>query len=221
MFFQDPELEPLVPYDLTPSMLEGSSGGSSGYSHSWKPAQLTINPALVQAWTGLMRFCSAINSAAKTNRRLPKAPLLNTMAAVMYRLLRMDNLDDSSVDEAIRLGLLAFSSHIFLRMRDVKPLYTRFPDAYRRCLLTVEFEERSSPLLLWLLMTGAISLFTPADHCWLLPRLRVNIEACGLHNWDELSHQTKDFPWIDILHDMPGRKVFESVFLWTNTAEVE
>lgn len=217
MFFQDPDLEPLVPYDLTPSMVEDSSGNR----HSWEPAQLNVNPALLQAWTVMMRFCSAINSAAKNNRRLPKETSLNTMAAVTYRLLHMDNLDDSSVDESIRLGLLAFSSHIFLRIQDVKPLYAYFPDAYRRCLSSVNFQKGTSPLLLWLLMIGAISFFTPADHCWVIPRLRANIEACGLHNWNQLRHQMKEFPWIDILHDLPGQKVLESVFSCTNTPKVE
>jgi hypothetical protein len=70
-------------------------------------------------------------------------------------------------------------------------------------------------------MIGAISLFTPADDCWLIPRLRASIEECGLHNPNELCHQMKGLPWIDILHDIPGQKLYESVFLWTNTPVVE
>lgn len=175
-----------------------------------KPAQLNINAELARAWTVMKRFCSSINSAAEHNRRLPKQTLLNTMAPVMYRLLNMNCLDPTSIDEAVRLGLLAFSSHIFLHWQGVKFPHTQFPKTYRSCLLNLKLPDESSPhILLWLLMVGAMALFAPAENAWLIPWVRVNIKLCGADNWSELRGQLKGFLWIDILHDKPGQAVFD------------
>jgi hypothetical protein len=209
MFFKDPSSEPLVPYDLASSAAEEPESSESELH--WKPVQLNINTDLARAWRVMKRFCSAINSAAEHNRRLPKETLLNAMASVMYRLLRMNSFDPTSVDEAVRLGLLAFSSHIFLRWQDVKLPHTYFPQTYRSCLLNLKLPDAlSSQILLWLLMVGAMSLFTPADDAWLIPWVRVNIELCGARNWSELRAQLKGFPWIDILHDKLGQAIFDS-----------
>ncbi|KAK9261203.1 hypothetical protein V1519DRAFT_446154, partial [Lipomyces tetrasporus] len=40
---------------------------------------------------------------------------------------------------AIRLGLLAFSSSIFLQWRDVRLSYVHFPATYRDCLVNSKF----------------------------------------------------------------------------------
>ena len=213
MFFKDPSLEPLVPYDLASG--EPESLESKTY---WKRTRLNINADLAQAWTAMKRFCSAINSAAEHNRQLPKETLRDTMAAIMYRLLRMNSFDSTSIDEAIRLGLLAFSHHIFLRWRDLKPPQTYFPDTYRTCLLNLKLPDTSSSqILLWLLMVGSLSFFTPADDAWLIPWIRVNVELCGAHDWIGLRSQLKEFPWIDILHDNPGQAIFDSTMLSENS----
>jgi hypothetical protein len=60
------------------------------------------------------RFCWLMNLAAENKQRLPPEALLQIMASIMYRLLDM-KFEIGSPDEAIRLGLLAFSSNIFLQ----------------------------------------------------------------------------------------------------------
>ena len=126
----------------------------------------------------------------------------------------MNSLDPTSIDEPVRLGLLVFSSHIFLNWQDVKPPYTYLPHTYRNRLLNLKLPSTVPPqILLWLLMIGYLSIFTTADDAWLMPLVRVNIELCEAHNWSELRGQLKAFPWIDILHNKPGRAIFDAAVL--------
>ena len=205
MFFNDPS-EPLIPYDPTTLVVKEPKSSATKL-----PVELGIDADLVQAWTSLKRFCLTINSAAEHKRQLPKETLLNAMASVMYRLLGMKSFDSTSIDEAVRLGLLLFSSHIFLNWQGVKPRHTYLPHRYRSCLLSLKLPGALPPeTFVWLLMVGSIAVFTPADDAWLLPWLQGNIELCGAHDWTELHGRLKAFPWIDFLHDKTGQEIFDA-----------
>lgn len=197
-----------MPYDLTTLVAEERETEAAT-----KPVHLTSND-LAEAWGFLKRFCSTINSATVHNRQLPKETLLNAMASVMYRLVRMNTFDSTSLDEAVRLGLLVFSSHIFLNWQDVRPKHTYLPDTYRSCLLNLKQPSRLPPqTLVWLLMVGSLSVFAPADDAWLVPWLRGNIDLCEAQDWNGMHEQLKQFPWIDTLHDKPGRAIFDAAVL--------
>lgn len=195
-----------MPYDLTPPIAETSSGIGTPS----QPVASSISSDLQQAWTAMEKFCLSINCAARHNRRLPKEILLTNMGSVMYRIVRM-KCEPSSVDEAIRLGLLAFSSHIFLRVQDVPIPHTYFPNLYRDCLLGLPSGAIPPLSLVWLLMVGGISLFTAADDHWFLPWLRSCLDTLEANHWDELRDRMKRFLWIEVLHDKPGRAIFDTV----------
>lgn len=208
VFFENPTLEPLIPYDLTPLITETSPGVGA----SLQPVASSICCTdLQQAWTAMIRFCSVINYATKRGRRLPKEVLLTTMGSVMYRVVRVKN-ELNPVDETIRLGLLAFSSHVFLRVRNIPSPHTYLPNIYRDRLLSLPPGQIPLLSLVWLLMVGSISLFTPADDHWLLSWLRVCLTALEVNNWDELQDKLKGLLWINALHDKPGKFIFDTVY---------
>jgi hypothetical protein len=64
--------------------------------------------------------------------------------------------------------------------------------------------------MLWLLMVGAISAFTPSEDVWLKECLRKHIDRCQLKSWTEVRNVCKSFMWIDILLDGPGKGIFDS-----------
>lgn len=199
-------------YGLAPFGAETPDASTTKYC--LEPIQLDIDTDLTQAWASLNRFSSMINSAAEQKRQLPKDVLLNTMAPVMYRLLRMNNFGLMSINEAVRLGLLAFSSHIFLSWQDVKIPLSYISHSYRSCLLNPKLPGILPPMLfLWLLVVGSLSIFTTADDIWLMPLIRVNIDLCKSLNWDELRAELRTFPWIDILHNKPGQAIFDAAML--------
>ena len=206
VFCRDPASEYLLRYDL--ASLGADAPESVATQRSVQCFYRLISVDLAEAWKFLRRFCSAINAAAEHKRQLPKETLLHAMAAVMYRLLDL-RFCHGSIDEAVRLGLLLFSSHIFLNFRDIKPPRTYLSDTYRDCVLHIEPPGRLSPLiLLWLLLVGSLSTFTAADDVWLMPWMRINIELCQASHWSELRGMLKTCPWIDALHDAPGRNMF-------------
>ncbi|RDW84448.1 hypothetical protein BP6252_02038 [Coleophoma cylindrospora] len=180
------------------------------YHHTEFPD--VLDDDLTTAWKVLQRFCRMINLAAETKYKFPQETLLHTMATVMYRLLHMQ-FAPGSVDEAIRLGLLAFSSNIFLQLQNVKPPYIYLPNAFRCCLLELQLpRERPSRLLLWLLFIGALSVFSDPDaDAWLKPWLQSEVQSSGVHSWRELREGLKSFLWIDIVHDKPGQRIFDSI----------
>jgi hypothetical protein len=212
MFFNNQSSETLMSYDLASLVAEESE--PSATTLHWNPGQLGTSADLDQSWAFLKRFCSTINSATEMKRQLPKETLLNAMASVMYRLLRMNSFNSTSIEEAIRLGLLVFSSHIFLDWQDVNIPRAHLARDYRTCLLNLKLPGTiPSQILLWLLMIGSLPVFTPANDPWLLPWMRVNIDLCEAHTWSELRGQLKEFPWIDILHDKPGQAIFDAAML--------
>lgn len=170
-----------------------------------------LDDDLAKAWSIVKQFSTRINFARKTRSKLLKELLLDTMASVMYRLLHMAY-RHSSLDQCIRLGLLAYSSSVFLQWRDTKMSYHYFSSSYRDCLTTSHFSDALHiHLQLWLLMTGAVSVFKEHDDQWLKPQLFSIINSCGLDSWDQARDILHSFMWIDLLHDHLGKKFFDSV----------
>ncbi|OOQ84860.1 hypothetical protein PEBR_28578 [Penicillium brasilianum] len=209
-FFRDPSLEPMIPYELGSLTVQSPDTQESQY---WTPALWDVNDDLIRAWTVMGRFCSTINSATNRSRRLPKEILLNTMGSVMYRLLDMKGFDPTSLNEAIRLGLLAFTSHTFLHFQNMKPPQTKFHQKYQDCLRNIKWSAKAASIILWLLTIGAISVFKPTDDPWLMPLLRDQMRYCGISEWEDFHRHMKRFLWIKILHDESGERVLNTAAL--------
>ncbi|KIX02098.1 uncharacterized protein Z518_08037 [Rhinocladiella mackenziei CBS 650.93] len=98
-----------------------------------------IDRHISTVWRTMRTFCKQINIAAQTQSKLPQELFLHSMASVMYPILNL-RFSSGSLDEALRLGLLAFSSNIFLQWQDARLPCMYFPTAYRSCLeLDLEF----------------------------------------------------------------------------------
>ncbi|KAJ5675567.1 hypothetical protein N7462_008464 [Penicillium macrosclerotiorum] len=209
IFFQNHAKEPLIPYELGP-LIPGHRDIDET-DMSWDPTYLKINTDLVHAWTAMRNFCSTINSVTERKRRLSKEILLNTMASVMYRLLALESFDHNSLDEAVRLGLLAFSYLVFLRFENVKLPQRHFPQKYWACLQSLRTSEVPSDLRLWLFVIGAIAFASPDDDTSSLALLRIDVKSYGAYQLTESLHLLRHFLWIEILVQSPGKAVLESL----------
>ncbi|KAF4632202.1 hypothetical protein G7Y89_g5924 [Cudoniella acicularis] len=201
--------EPSLPYpDLTPLLnLRKPAATNSQYN----PAIFSdkIDEEVARAWRIVSQFCSVINFAVDTGQRISTETFLDTMASVAYRLLNM-RFDAGSSDEAIRLGLLAFSCSVFLQWRHLGMSYPHFTSVFRGCLARLASPPISPQLLVWLLMIGAISVFDATDEGWLKPVLLVNMALCEIGSWSKMQELLKSFIWIGLVHDKPGKVVFDS-----------
>jgi hypothetical protein len=172
-----------------------------------------IDNDLAMAWRVMRRFCLLVNLGTQTQRLIYPEIIRETMTAVIYRLLHM-GFAAGSIDETVRLGLLAFSHHVFLQWQDIKLPYYHFPTTYKNCILGLKLADRvSSQLMLWLLMTGANSLFNVSDEAWLRENLREHTDRCQVKTWKEMQEILKSFMWIALLDEQPGKQIYDSLHL--------
>jgi hypothetical protein len=164
---------------------------------------------LAEAWKTLSNFCTLIDFAARKAQRISTYTFLHAMTSIMYRLLSF-HFDTNQRDEMVRFGLLAFASSIFLQWRSVGMPYTHLRLAFRKRLMFLMEPEVSSKLDLWLMMVGAISLLDEKDDWWLRPLFPFNVGMCQVETWEDMrTIMVDEFLWIGLVHDRPGRIVFE------------
>jgi len=161
----------------------------------------------------MSEFCLVINFAVDSGQRISTESFLDTMASVVYPLLDMC-FEGSSSDEAIRLGLLALSCSVFLQWKQLGMSYPHFTSVFRGCLTRLTYSHISSQLLLWLLMVGAVSVCEATDDGWLKPLLLVNIGLCEIDSWSKMQDLLKSFIWIGLVHDKPGKGIFDSTIIY-------
>ncbi|KAF2095836.1 hypothetical protein NA57DRAFT_67545 [Rhizodiscina lignyota] len=199
--------ETFLPYpDLTELLnLRGSATMASQYSTI---AFLDdVDGELSNAWNALSAFCSVINFAVDSGQYISLDTYLDTMASVMYRLLSM-RFGSRSSGEAVRLGLLVFSSSVLLQWRLLGLSYVHLTSEFRGCLVRLASTRTSSQLLLWLLMVGAVS-----------PLLIANMGCCDIYSWDKMQDLLNSFMWIGLVHDKAARTVFNSTIAYVETGE--
>ncbi|OAP60523.1 hypothetical protein AYL99_05525 [Fonsecaea erecta] len=211
LFFNNPLSEPVVPYPDRELLSIRNSISTTGSQRDSENLLDKMDASLVEAWRVMERFCSIVNLAVETQRMLSPPLLYDTMASVMYRLLHM-KFESGSVDEAVRLSLLGLTYHIFLQWQYLKLPYVYFPTIYKSCLLDPKLMGvASAQFMLWFLMVGAVSTFTTSDHPWLKDCVREHADKCQVKSWNEMRTVLKSFMWIGLLHDKPGKDVFDSV----------
>lgn len=209
VFFYNPIAEPFMPY------LDKLSAFIPTFYHASTPSTFTskelgISSAeLSRAWEMTQTFCSLLNYASDAGRKIPQETYLNSMASVMYRLVHL-RFPLGSLDELLRLGLLGFCSHTFLQWSLVKVPHRYLSAAFKACLLSFA-DPIPLRTLLWLLTVGSFAIAADDESDWLLEKLRMTSNACGITSWSTARTTLKMFLWVDFLHDDLGMKMLESV----------
>jgi hypothetical protein len=194
-------LRPLIPYLESFGFLDPEQRIQASIDPAIHELLKTLDTDLFETFETFKIFCLHINHAAETNSRFPTDVLACSMVAIQYRLLNM-RFPDGTVDETIRLGLLAFSSVVFLKWKDVTLKYNHITEAYRRNLLNLMGSNNiPSALMLWLLVVGSISLFTEeARNGKIMSALRTSLQYHGLESWQDLKTSLNATLWIDFIH---------------------
>lgn len=172
-----------------------------------------LDGQLARIWTLTSNFCHTINSIAATKEKLSDQILLESMSSITCPLLRI-SFAPESVNEAVRLGLIAFCSDIFLKRQNLHPPQHYLSVNYKRGFQSLEsLRGDQSRISLWYLMIGAISLFheDTEEREWCTSSLRTTIDANEVRSWTRMRQILKSFPWIDIVDDRPGKVIFEKV----------
>lgn len=217
-FFTDPSAEPFAPYPekYLSCALRLDKSGMQGNQDN---LVAELDNDLAKAYSIVKHFSAHINLARETKSKLPKELLVDATASIMYRLIHM-SYRHGSLDECVRLGLLAYSSSVFLQWKDTRMSYHYIASAYRDSMTASYLSNiLSERLQLWLLITGAISIFGEHDDQWLKPQLLCIINSCCLDSWDQARDILHSIMWIDLLHDRLGKRYFNSVVNDGSSAE--
>ncbi|KAJ9614032.1 hypothetical protein H2200_002168 [Cladophialophora chaetospira] len=211
LFFRDPFWEPLFPYP-DQALVFSKSISTSYLIPTISTTQEDVDDELAGAWSLLKKFCLRVSFAAETGNKLSVRILLDTMASVMYRLLDM-RFEVGSFNEANRLGMLAFSSNVFLHPYSPRISSHQLPTAYRICASGLQVRDPlSARFSLWFLMVGALSGIMAADESLFASCLRANLKTSGNQSFSELQHDLESFLWIGYLHDKIAKDIFATMF---------
>lgn len=172
-----------------------------------------LNPELAAIWIAIFKFCSQANAAMENGgAKITEETFLHSMGFTVYRLLHQ-RFDLGSFDEAIRLGLLAFSSPMYLHWNRIELPDPRFNSALRDALtaLMLQASGRVTPQeRIWLYTVAALSMFHEPDNIlWLKPLLRINISLCDIRTWPRMRELLYSFPWVGKLYDQQGKFVYD------------
>lgn len=73
-----------------------------------------------------------------------------------------------------------------------------------------------SRVMLWLMMTGAVSIFRISAEPWLADRLQRQAERCGVRSWKDMQEALKACMWIPLLDEERGKQTYE----WLRTGSI-
>ena len=200
-FFTDPVSWGPIFDGLTPV----PAAGGHGPSRHVQSVDSLGDRRLVVIFRDLQYFAGLMNAATGSNRRLRDTEFQNFTCSIQYRLLQLQGTLDDILGECFRLAMLAFLTTTF-QIPGKKVRYPYLASRFRECCRTVEAATpQLQDLMLWLLMVGAISVYS-VDEPWL--RERWQAEVLGLV-WPEARRLLQEIMWIDAIHDKPGRYAFE------------
>lgn len=172
-----------------------------------------LDPELTAVWVAISNFCSQANAAMDNGGpKITEEAFLHSMGSTVYKLLHQ-RFDLGSLDEAIRLGLLAFSSPIYLHWNRVELPDPRFNLAFRKALSALILQASGSVTpreWIWLYMIAALSMFHEPDSIlWLKSLLCINLSLCDVRTWTHLRRLLDSFVWVGMLYDRQGRDIYE------------
>lgn len=152
------------------------------------------------------------------NCHLDKRPLdligyQEALQSICYRLLQFSSLRGSRLKPGLQaahhIGMTIFMMTIFLqydRRRIIK--YELVWSCVRDVLDSGCLDEHEDELAFWLLMLGGIWVSCDGNDDWLVSNLQQMGQKLGMETWAEVRNMLAKFPWIDVIHNEPGRKLW-------------
>ena len=175
---------------------------------------LGLDKDLAAAWAAMSHFCAQLNQARENKgAKVTTAAFLHSMGAIMYRLLHQ-RYHPGSRNEVFRIGLLAFSTPIFLHWNRVELPDPHFTATFRKVLIQYELTKQTlgKQEQLWLLMVAALSMsHEPGSVTWLKPKLKASARWCKVFTWDCLRTILDSILWVPEPYDSAGKDIFESI----------
>jgi hypothetical protein len=130
--------------------------------------------------------------------------------SVLYRLLQLQY-DQRSPSELLRLGMLAYTKTLIIRLPGLGKRMTFIAGQLEAELEPVPSMAEGSPFLFWALNISALSIFEDTIRDWFRQHFVSTAAALHLHTWSEAKAVLKRFLWVDMLHDQPASLIFQTL----------
>jgi hypothetical protein len=160
-------------------------------------------------WKDAQDLSQLINDSHKSCQKIPELSLEELMTSIQSRLLMLEFNNDNMFSELLRMSLLAFLTTVFWSFPGVRFNYPYLANQLRQSYLAfTPTTTEESYIFAWALMVGATSLFHAPDQTWILQKLRPLIRDNLGRTWFDVQNNLRRIMWIDSIHDVPGREVF-------------
>jgi hypothetical protein len=172
----------------------------------------SLDRRLVTVWEDLRHFSSISNLARQTGYRFPKSTFSEIMISILYRLLHL-SLEESIIEEALRVAMIAFCAKIFCRWQVTRRRPDHFSDLFSNTLTKLKSRSDEVPpaLVFWLLMIWSVSVLTTPSINPHAVWLRQTTEVLSISSWDEARVLLKSMIWIESLCDLQGQLIFDEM----------
>ncbi|KAH8700088.1 hypothetical protein BGW36DRAFT_373329 [Talaromyces proteolyticus] len=175
--------------------------------------ETTVDTRLHNAFRDLHDFSCISNLAYQTTRKLSPDIYNEMMISILYRLTNL-SFEGDPVQEMIRIGLLTFSSTLFIQRHFIEQPYDHLLHLYNNALfglLGLTDIELPIALLLWFTI---FSLVVGCEETPLAGRLRVLLDKAllrvSINSWHLAREILGSIMWVDFIHDRLGKQAFES-----------
>lgn len=152
-------------------------------------------------------FSSVADKLVVSQHKLRPELFQEIMISIQYRLLLLNySLQTHCVEEALRVGLLAFQTSMFLQMHGTKIKYEFLGDRLRQAIQALpENSATLKQLKLWLAFVSSIAI-VDSDEPWLKNAIRRLTKDLS---WSDVRKLLAEVMWVGVLHDSPGKQVYE------------
>lgn len=176
---------------------------------------------LWELFVDIRKFAWGLNDASVGRRPKMSGDELHEFLIVLgYRLVSASSLDQlrfpSHLHAPIQFGLASFLV-TFLRGLDRKTIrYPRISTlSWSAAQHDFTAQREDQEVLLWLLFIGRYTIFTQTDDSWLIPKVKVAVEALALQSWEDARRTLATFPWVGDLHDKAGQSLWDDSTAFT------
>lgn len=175
-----------------------------------------LDPFLQDVLFDIMGTCSLFNDHLK-EQPLGLYDFQEVLVSVCYRLLRFRTLAESKqksdIQSAYHIGLIIFMISIFLQNNQGRMVKHGLIVNYVRDALESTVDENEDELRFWLLMLGGIWASGSEEEEWAISRLREMALAHQTKSWNDARSYINKLPWIDVIHNPSGQKLWDRVCL--------
>ncbi|KFY91349.1 hypothetical protein V498_05514 [Pseudogymnoascus sp. VKM F-4517 (FW-2822)] len=194
-------------------LIQCSHQPHDAYVHAFLEA--TVDKRLHNALRDLHTFSCISNLAYETTRKLSPDIYNEMMTSILYRLTNL-SFESDPLQEALRVGLLAVSSTIFMQRQFAEHPYDHLLNLQLKSLLKLrEFTDTDIPvpIVLWLTILLHALESNGASPDWLSAWLDEVIFCAGIKSWHQAHSILRSMVWVNFVHDRCGMRVFEAAML--------